>query len=167
MKYLIATIILICGIALSSCIAQGPGPGVQSPGPGPAVQGPGPGVQGPPDGSTLESYKIAYLSQRMNLSPEEGQRFWPIYNQYTAEMRQVQLSFRNNRDEISREDAVLNIRKKYNFLFSRALPREKVNMFFHTEREFNNFVQREMQRRQLRMQQPRRYPQLAPRRFGN
>ncbi len=151
MKYLIATIILICVIALSSCMAQDPG------------------VQGPPDGGRLESYKIAYLTQRMNLTPEEGQRFWPIYNQYTAEMRQVQLSFRDNRDEISREEAVLNIRKKYNFEFSRALPRDKVNMFFHTEKDFNNFVRREiMQRKQQRMMQPRRYPnQTMPRRFGN
>jgi hypothetical protein len=133
MKHLIATIGMLFGITLSACLAQG--------------------GQQPPDGGRLESYKIAYLTQRMNLTPEEGQRFWPIYNQYTAEIRQVQLAFRDNRDELAREEAVLGIRKKYNFEFSRVLSREKVNMFFRTEKDFNNFVQREwMQRRQQRMQ---------------
>jgi hypothetical protein len=71
-------------------------------------------------------------------------------------MRQVQLAFRDNRDELAREEAVLNIRKKYNFEFSRALPREKVNMFFRSERDFNNSLQRELiQRRQDRIMQRR------------
>ena len=166
MKHLITIVLLICGFALSTCMAQ-----VQQepvPGPGPGPQAPGP--QNPPNGGNLESYKIMYLSTRLNLSPEEAQRFWPIYNQYTAEMRQVQLSFRNNGDEIAREEAVLNIRKKYNFAFSRALPPNKVNLFFRTEREFGTFIQRElMQRRQqriLQQQQRRGFNQMAPRRFG-
>ncbi|MDR3717027.1 MAG: hypothetical protein P4L51_29805 [Puia sp.] len=145
MKHLLATIGLLFGIALSACLAQvpGPGPGVQPPGAG--------GGQG-----RVEAYKTWFLTQRMNLTPEEGQRFWPIYNQYTAEMRQVQLAFRDNRDELAREEAVLNIRKKYNFEFSRALPREKVNMFFRSERDFNNSLQRELiQRRQDRIMQRR------------
>ena len=145
MKHLLAAIWMLFGIALSSCLAQSAGPG------------PGPGEQqvpnGGPNGGKLETYKIAYLTQRMNLTPLEAQRFWPIYNQYSAEIRQAQLTFRDNRDELAREEAILNIRKKYNFEFGKALPREKVNMFFHTEQDFNNFVRTVwMQRRQQRMQ---------------
>ena len=104
MKHLLVTIGILCGIALSSCMAQGSGE---------------PQPSGPGGGKVLESLKIGYLTQRMNLTPEEGQRFWPIYNQYTAEMKQVQFAFRDNRDELAREEAVLNIRKKYNFELDR------------------------------------------------
>jgi len=110
------------------------------------------------DGSKLEALKIGYLTRKLNLSPEEAQRFWPIYNQYSEEIRQArQSAIQNGKTEIELEDNILTIRKKYNGEFVRALSPEKANTFFHAEKEFGNFVQREMQRRQLRMmQQPRR-----------
>jgi hypothetical protein len=37
-----------------------------------------------PDGSRIEALKIAYLTKKLNLSPEEAQRFWPVYNNYAS-----------------------------------------------------------------------------------
>jgi hypothetical protein len=109
------------------------------------------------NGTKLESLKIAYITNRLNLSPEEAQRFWPIYNDYAREIRQAhQDANRNGNNEIELEESILNIRKKYNAEFTRALSAEKVNTFFRSEKEFGNFVQREIQRRQLRLQQQRR-----------
>jgi hypothetical protein len=110
------------------------------------------------DGVKLESLKIGYLTRKLNLTTEEAQRFWPIYNQYYEEIRQARQSAKlQGKPEIELEDNILNIRKKYNNEFVKALPPEKVNTFFRSEKEFGTFVQREMQRRQLRMmQQPKR-----------
>jgi hypothetical protein len=109
------------------------------------------------NGNRLEVLKIAYLTNRLNLSTEEAQRFWPIYNQYAEEIRAAhQDANKNGRNEIELEESILNIRKKYNGEFAKALSPEKVNTFFRSEKEFGNFVQKEIQRRQLRMQQQRR-----------
>ena len=40
----------------------------------------------------IESLKIAYITKRLQLTPEESQKFWPVYNQYEAEKKQIRLS---------------------------------------------------------------------------
>jgi hypothetical protein len=108
------------------------------------------------NGNRLEALKIAYITNKLNLSPEEAQKFWPIYNQYSAELRQArQQAIRNNSSEIQLDEAVLNIRKKYNGMFSQAISPEKIDVFYKSEKEFGHFVQKEMERRQLKNQQRR------------
>jgi len=111
-----------------------------------------------PDGSRLEALKIAFITKRLNLTPEEAQKFWPVYNQYSGEIRKVRMdAIQNKEEEIATEEKVLNIRKKYNGEFAKALSPQRVDQFFRSEKEFGAFVQREvMQRRNMRMQQQRR-----------
>lgn len=101
----------------------------------------------------LEAYKIAYITKKLNLSPDEAQKFWPIYNKYQEEVREARLDNRQDKtSEIEAEEKLLNIRKKYNNEFSKALNNEKVNTLFRSEREFSLMVQKElMERRQQRM----------------
>ncbi|HEV3249814.1 MAG TPA: hypothetical protein VGZ71_02610 [Puia sp.] len=109
-----------------------------------------------PEGGPVEPLKIAYITRKLNLSTEEAQKFWPIYNDYMKEIRQVRLDGKGTESEIATEEKILNIRKKYNAQFGNALPPAKVNQFFHSEKEFNNFVRKEwMERNQQRQQQQR------------
>jgi len=98
----------------------------------------------------LEAYKIAYLTKKLNLTPEEAQQFWPIYNKYQDEIRNARSDMKTNRpDEIVLEEKMLNIRKKYNSEFSKALNPEKVNTLYKSEKEFGHMVQKELiERRQ-------------------
>ena len=104
------------------------------------------------DVSRIEALKIAYITKKLNLSPDEAQRFWPIYNNYANEMREVRRDQkRNNGSELDTEEKYLRIRKKYNTEFSRALNPDKVNTFFRSEKDFGNYVQKELsERRQLK-----------------
>ena len=95
----------------------------------------------------LQAYKIAFLTKKLNLTSEEAQKFWPIYNKYEAELRSARREGRASKKEIETEEKILNIRKKYNGEFEKALPKEKVNELFKSEREFGNSVQREMMER--------------------
>jgi hypothetical protein len=105
------------------------------------------------DGHRLEALKIAYITKNLDLSPEEAQKFWPIYNQYAAELKQArQNAVRNNSSEIEMDEAVLNIRKKYSVQFGQVLSPQKVDTFFKSEKDFGRFVQKEMERRQLKNQ---------------
>src|SRR5688572_21553358 len=99
------------------------------------------------DGNRLEAYKIAFLTKKLNLTTAEAQKFWPIYNKYEAELRSARREGRASKKEIETEEKILNIRKKYNGEFEKALPKEKVNELFKSEREFGNSVQREMMER--------------------
>jgi hypothetical protein len=105
------------------------------------------------NGNRLEALKIAYITKRLDLSPEEAQKFWPVYNQYSAELKQArQNATKNNSSEIELDEATLNIRKKYSVQFSQVLSPQKVDTFFKSEKEFGRFVQKEMERRQLKNQ---------------
>lgn len=108
-----------------------------------------------PNGSKVEALKIAYLTKKLNLSPQEAQRFWPIYNNYANELRSTKKDQRNNRaSELETEQKILDIRKKYNAEFGKVLNAEKVNTLFRSEKDFGNFVQKELaERRQLRQLQ--------------
>jgi hypothetical protein len=104
------------------------------------------------EGGRIEALKIAYITKKLNLSPNEAQKFWPIYNNYANEMRDVRREQRrNNGSELETEEKYLRIRKKYNTEFSRALNPDKVNTFFRSEKDFGNYLQKELnERRQLR-----------------
>jgi Skp family chaperone for outer membrane proteins len=105
------------------------------------------------NGNRLEALKIAYITKRLDLSPEEAQKFWPIYNQYAEELKRTrQDAIKNSRSEIELDEALLNVRKKYSALFSQALSPQKVDIFFKSEKEFGHYVQEEIRNRQLKKQ---------------
>ncbi len=37
----------------------------------------------------IEAMRIGFITQRLALTPEESQQFWPIYNQYTERLKQI------------------------------------------------------------------------------
>jgi hypothetical protein len=114
------------------------------------------------DGGRIEALKIAYITRKLNLSTEEAQKFWPVYNKYTDEIRKMQIEMRQNPgpNELDKDQKLLDIRKKYNGEFGKALSAEKVNSFFKVEKEFNGMVQKEMmERRQLRLENRNRIKQ--------
>ena len=115
-----------------------------------------PRPQGQGDAGLLESYKIGWLTRRLALTPDEAQKFWPIYEQYSKEVRQAYQVFRNDKNEIQLEESLLNIKKKYSVEFLKAIKPGKINDFFLAEKEFNEMVRREMIRRQ--QMEGRRYP---------
>ncbi len=118
------------------------------------------GDSGKDNGGKIEALKIAYLTKKLNLSTEEAQRFWPIYNKYAEEMRKVRVDARLNKEkEIDMEEKLLVIRKKYNGEFAKALSSEKTNSFFRAEKEFSNFLQKELMERRQQNLDRRRFRQ--------
>lgn len=102
------------------------------------------------DGQRLEALKIGYLTKKLNLTTDEAQRFWPVYNQYMADLKKVRIEEKNG-DEIEKDEQILAVRKKYQGDFAKALSPQRANDFFKAEKEFYAFVAREvLQRRQLR-----------------
>ena len=43
----------------------------------------------PRDFEKIESYKIQYLTEALDLNQEMAQQFWPVYNQYQKETREI------------------------------------------------------------------------------
>ena len=41
----------------------------------------------------LEAARIALITERLGLTPEQAQEFWPVYNEYGEQRRQIQNQF--------------------------------------------------------------------------
>jgi len=96
-----------------------------------------------------EALKIAYITKELNLSAEEAQRFWPVYNTYISEIKNAIKE--SNGDPLVLEEKILNIRKHYKEELMKVLNSEKrVNTFFIAEHNFNNFIRKEWQNRMQR-----------------
>src|SRR6478609_7138579 len=76
--------------------------------------------QQPVDGGKVKAYQIAWLTSKLNLKPEEAERFWPVFNQYQEEIRKVRLEGKNL-TEVDKEQKIVDIRKKYFEEFSKVL----------------------------------------------
>ena len=47
--------------------------------------------------SKLQAARIALITERLGLTPEQAQLFWPIYNEYAEQRRMIQQEFRDAR----------------------------------------------------------------------
>jgi hypothetical protein len=103
--------------------------------------------------SRVEATKMAYITNQVNLSPEEAQRFWPVYNSYNQEMKMARRDYQNQNDAVGYESKVVEIRKRYQGQFRTVLNNdERVNKIFTSENNFRDLLRNEMIRRQQKRQ---------------
>lgn len=107
-------------------------------------------------GGKLKAYQIAFFTDKLNLTPEEAQRFWPVFNKYEDEIRINRIQ-NKQATQIELEEKEIQIRKKYFDQFSQVLNKDRADRVFKCDREFRDGVRRElMERRQLRQQNNKR-----------
>lgn len=97
----------------------------------------------------IEALKVAFISKELNLTPEEAQKFWPVYNQYSKDMTAT-LQDKDNPDVIEREEQVVNIRKRYRDQFTKLLGADRMNRMFNAETNFRKLLIRALQRQRQR-----------------
>ena len=104
----------------------------------------------------VDAMKIGFLTNRLNLTPEEAKIFWPVYNVYSDELEKLRKGRRENiinaRDnfddmsdaelektvdnEIISRQSELEILKKYHPQFKKILPIKKVAKLYKAEEDF-------------------------------
>jgi hypothetical protein len=96
----------------------------------------------------IESLKIGYLTQKLNLDPSTAERFWPVYHQYEQELQVVvQEKRRMNQNEsrtaddiLDQEQKALDIKRKYNSIFSKIINQEQLGNLYQAERDFRQML---------------------------
>lgn len=97
----------------------------------------------------IQSIKMDYISDKLHLSSDEADKFWPVYNQYQNELNVVLHQKRQNmvnssknpqdivNDNLDYDSKILSIKKHYKDEFARILPPDKLAQFYKSERSFN------------------------------
>ena len=103
----------------------------------------------------IQAQKIAFISTQLELTPDEAQKFWPIYNRYEAEIEAVRKERRGYMRELRKDEGLsdergyeltqkifetekkeADIRLTYLKEFSVVLGKKKATMFFLAEEKF-------------------------------
>jgi len=107
----------------------------------------------------IQAMEMAFITKELNLSPDEAQKFWPVFNQYRNELKGM-AGERKVGDHLEKQQKMLDIRKKYKEDFTKVMSHERANKVFGAEEEFKSLVRREFQKRQSEKNQ------LEPRKKG-
>ncbi len=97
-------------------------------------------------GERMRSLEIGYLTKELRLTPEEAEKFWPVYNKYKQEYRALP----NTDDELERQQQVLNIRKKYKKNFTEILDEKRAQTVYDAEDKLKTMVRKELENRRNR-----------------
>jgi len=115
----------------------------------------------------LESMRIGFITRHLSLTSAEAQQFWPVYNEYQADLQQLKKTRRNNNiaarsnlntmsdseieklvdDQIIHQQRELDIKKKYHARFKEVLPIKKVAKLYHAEEQFKRELLKRLQER--------------------
>lgn len=102
----------------------------------------GPPPRGGKMDDKIKSMKIAFITERLNLTPEESQKFWPVFNQFESEMKALRPGRKDGPpdfaamsdkevekfldDDVARKQKEVDVMKKYLVQFKQILPVRKV-----------------------------------------
>jgi len=80
----------------------------------------------------IKALYVAYITEQLALTPDEAQKFWPLHTQFTNELKSVKPDL----PELEKQQAILNIKKKYQESFNKVLGPNRCERFFKMDGEF-------------------------------
>lgn len=114
----------------------------------------------------LESLHTAYISEKLNLTQDEAQKFWPVYNEYHDAMNALKKQKDDNKEAIKKaggidnmsdadvqkiiasetdiESRQLELKKQYIVKFEQVVSSKKTAKFFAAEEEFKLFLLKQL-----------------------
>jgi hypothetical protein len=106
----------------------------------------------------IDAQKVAFMTQKLNLTPEESQKFWPVYDQYDAQKETINKTQRQQTKrfkdaeltdaqadslitaEIVHDQSILDLKKEFIPKFKEVLPASKVAKIPEAERQFKEML---------------------------
>lgn len=122
-----------------------------------------PGQRGEKKQEKIEAFKIAFFTERLQLTPEESKAFWPIFDQFENERDDLKdkydldnqkLELMSDKDveaaimqHMDMEDQLVKLRRDYTRRFMEVLPVRKVAMLQRIDNDFKRALLEEIKKR--------------------
>ena len=98
----------------------------------------------------VESMRVAFITHRLNLTPDESNQFWPIYTSYRQDLTKLRKNFYPKDDgndphlsadrQLEFEQKKLDLKKKYKPEFEQVLGKDKLNQLVSAEEDFKKML---------------------------
>ncbi len=123
-------------------------------------------VKDPKAQEKIRAARIAYITEKLGLTPAEAEKFWPIYNEFDQKRRELRLQnkdLRRNPDPNKSQEEIekaaiaqqhqfrqkeLDLEKDYSGRLLNVISAKKVMALPRTEKDFRDLLLRRMQQQQ-------------------
>jgi adenine-specific DNA methylase len=119
----------------------------------------GAAAQGDGKKEKIEALRVAFITKQLNLSGEESQKFWPVYNEYQDKLKAARREMKAHRADFGSDKEAqefldaellyrqreLSLYKEYYDKFRKVLPVKKVAELRHAEEEFKKELLKQLQ----------------------
>jgi hypothetical protein len=107
----------------------------------------------------IEAIKVAFITNKLDFTTEEAQKFWPVYNNYQKKLMELMKKRREYRKktditpndkvnaELAYESKMLDLKKKYKKLYYKTIPSEKILLLYQAEYEFREHLIKQLNHR--------------------
>lgn len=118
----------------------------------------------------IQALRTAYISDKLGLTPEQAEKFWPVYREFTQERSKLRQELKdaqrntdpNNSDPKSQQALVdlglevkqkeLNLEKDYSGRLLKVITAQQVLSLRKAETDFRELVINQLQQRRLNQQ---------------
>ena len=119
----------------------------------------------------IESARIALITERLGLTPEQAEKFWPVYRQYNMERREIRKEFRDARQNVDMKNLTdeqskilvqkgmelkqkeLNLEKEYSGRLSQVITTQQLFRLKNAEKDFQQMLLKRIQDQRQRQDQ--------------
>lgn len=100
----------------------------------------------------IKALYVAYVTEQLKLTPDEAQKFWPVHGQFENDLKSV------NKDlpELTKQQAYLDVKKKYQENFNKILGINRCERFFRMDGEFKRRLLDRIKQRNDQLRQNQR-----------
>jgi hypothetical protein len=121
-------------------------------------------VKEPKAQEKIKAARIAYITEKLGLTPAEAEKFWPIYNEFSQKRKELKVQYKIDRKvdaqstDQNQKEAVaaqlqfkqkeLDLEKDYSNRLLNVVPAQKVMSLRRAETDFRNLLIRQIQQRQ-------------------
>jgi len=122
----------------------------------------------------IESARIALITERLELSPAQAEKFWPVYREFNQKRMTLRKELRNTRKGVDRsrlseeeskqlmaksldiKQKALNLEKEYTKRFQKVISTQQILRLRNAEKDFQQMLLRRIQnerQKQIQRQQ--------------
>jgi len=117
----------------------------------------------------IDAQKIAFITDQLQLTTDEAEKFWPVYNQFNNQKEDLNqdfmkgiFKFRKNEDTMTDKDAIemsdsyirhaqkmVDLQKDYHLKLKEVLPPKKLLKLYNVDREFQRLLLQRLGERKM------------------
>lgn len=118
-------------------------------------------MRDPQSREKIRAAHAAYITERLELTSAEAEKFWPVYREYGQKRRELREQFRKARQgdtdekelvdlDLKTKQQELDLEKEYSQRFLKIIDAEKLLKLRQAEGDFRKLVMRQVQQRHRR-----------------